>query len=95
MPVSCEVLVREKGLLTTIATLRNVVRKPGRYNTRDSGHTVYRHHGDEISILSLELCPGLPVVAPLHDVGRHPRDKEAWLSWQGLAPGQSKFLTEN
>jgi hypothetical protein len=50
-----KVLVHEKNLLTTIATLRDVMRKTGGYDACDSGHKVHRHHEDEISILSPEI----------------------------------------
>jgi hypothetical protein len=45
----------KKNLLTTIATLRDVMRKTGDYDACDSRHKVYRHHEDEINILSPEL----------------------------------------
>jgi hypothetical protein len=50
-----EVLVREKKPLTTIATLRDVMRKTGGYDACDSSHKVHRHREDEISILSPEM----------------------------------------
>jgi hypothetical protein len=67
-----EVLVREKHLLATIATLRDVMRKTGGYDACDSVHRVHRHHEDEISILSPEMKMTKEWKRSCHRCRRHP-----------------------